>query len=139
MKLIPFLLMTLLAVSCAEAPSCSICATCTDYVKINEQTALVESKNGLQVFVMAEPKRAYITLETLSNDLLSDVIEQSKGKKKFGQLLKGIVEASSNYVSLNQVVTNMCNEAQKRQPNADGVIFINNLSQAKVIQFSTVN
>lgn len=86
---------------------------------------------------MSEPKRAYSDLETLNNDLLSDVMENSKGKKKFGQVLKGIVEASTNYLSLNQIVTNMCNEAKEKHPKADGIIFMDNLSKAKVIQFKS--
>lgn len=121
--------------SCESQFSCDSCEQCGAYEKRTNQMAAVESKNGVMVFVMSEPLEEYEVLGVIPNNFGDDIAKSTKGEKKFGKILKSIVETSAGYVSLNQVVTLAVNKAREAHPKADAVVFVNNLSEVKVVKF----
>lgn len=62
--------------------------------------------------------------------------EATKGKKKFGQILEGIAGTAAKNADFNSVLNRMIEISKENYPNAEGLVFDSNMSNASVITFN---
>jgi hypothetical protein len=100
-----------------------------------QKEASVNNIRGLYIFVLSEPQVNYDVIGQVKNDFASQLGEVTKGKKKAGKILEGIFNTATKNVDFQQLMNNMIDLTQDQYPQAEGIIFDNNLSNARVIVF----
>jgi hypothetical protein len=99
------------------------------------QEATVNNIRGLYVFVLSEPQVSYEVIGPVKNDIGKQLNESTSGKTKAGKIIGGILGTAAKNVNFQQLMNNMIDLAKEQYPNAEGIIFDNNLSNARVIKF----
>lgn len=101
----------------------------------SQKEANVNNIRGLYVFVLAEPQSPYEVIGQVKNDLGKQLNESTSGETKAGKIIGGILGTAAKNASFQQLMNNMIDLAKEQYPNADAIIFDNNLSNARVISF----
>lgn len=100
----------------------------------NQATA-VKQVNGLYIYILSEPRMQVEPLGEVNNDVIAQLNEATSGKSKLTHILKGITTTASKNVDFQQVVRHMTVLAREQHPDAEALIFDNNLRQARVVKF----
>ncbi|MEP1779326.1 MAG: hypothetical protein ABJH72_17455 [Reichenbachiella sp.] len=121
-KLLTFLTIAIFSISC-EQPQPS------------NSDAEVQKIKGIYVYVYSTPKMEFDYLGEVKNDLGNQLNEATKGKKKFGDIVEGVLSTGAKNADFQKVLNNMVKLTKKKYRNADGIVFPENLSQGWAIKF----
>ena len=103
--------------------------------KTDKRDASVDLVQGLYVFVLAEPKTQYEVLGQVKNNVVEQFDENTRGKKKFGDILEGVFSTASSNTDFQKLLNNMVMITRDEHPEADALMFQFNLSQGTAIKF----
>ena len=103
----------------------------------DKKDASVGRVQGIYVFILAEPKTQYEVLGQVKNNVAEQFDESTKGKKKFGDIMEGIISTASKNTNFQKLLNNMVTLAKEQHPEADAIMFDFNLSQGIAIKFKT--
>lgn len=121
--------------SCNECPKCPDCSEDINYVKKEKSLSKsIDKVNGLFIFIKSEPVFEYKVLGTVKNDFFDQVSDNTDGKK-FGNVIKGILNTATDNVDFQKLLTHMADLSKQTYMDAEGLIFNDNLSSCEVIKF----
>ncbi|MEQ8474787.1 MAG: hypothetical protein RIB54_01025 [Fulvivirga sp.] len=100
-----------------------------------QNEAKVNNIRGLYVFILSEPQVGYEVIGQVKNDIGKQLNESTSGKTQAGKIIGGVLGTAAKNISFQQLMNNMIDLAKEQYPNAEGIIFDNNLSNARVIIF----
>ena len=106
---------------------------------IQKQEANVNKIQGLYVFIYSQPQTEYTVINQINNNLMDQFSEATRGKKKFKDVLQGIVETGSRNIAFQKLLYQMVTRTKQQYPSAEALIFDHNMSNARVIKFKTKN
>ncbi|UXX80060.1 hypothetical protein N7E81_02935 [Reichenbachiella carrageenanivorans] len=106
-----------------------------------EQSQLLKSDaevmqvKGIYIYVYATPKMEFDYLGNVKNNLGEQLNIATEGKKKFGDLLEGVISTGAQNADFRKVLDNMIKLTKQQYRDADGIVFPENLSQGWAIKF----
>lgn len=107
--------------------------SCEPVVKTTDAT--VDRVQGLPVFILSEPKTEFEVLGIVNNNMAEQFGDNTKGKKKFGDIVEGIFSTASDNANFQKLLNNMATMTKEQHPEADAILFEYNLSQGTAIKF----
>ncbi|MBL6449175.1 hypothetical protein JMN32_22880 [Fulvivirga sp. 29W222] len=95
------------------------------------QAIAVKQVNGLYIYVLSEPRMQVEPLGEVHNDQLYEATSENN---KLAHIIKGTTATEKN-VDFQHVLRNMTVLAKEQHPDAEALIFDNNLRHARVVKF----
>lgn len=123
-----------MCISCDTTVKCPDCRDNPDFVKKEKGLAEVMSIQNVYVFVKTEPVSEYTVINTCKNDFIDQSVDTIKGKK-LGKALRGLLDVSTSNIDFQKLLNHMVEKAKQEYPEAEGLIFRDNLSNCEVIKF----
>lgn len=106
--------------------------------QLSNDYARVQRYNGLHIFLHSEPlnKESYEVLQAIEANNAVDVISNAGiGKEKAGKVFKNLFTGGKS-LGFKEKLHNMTEQAKQLYPDADGIIFSNDMVRGQVIKFN---
>ncbi|SMD35032.1 hypothetical protein SAMN04488029_2302 [Reichenbachiella faecimaris] len=110
--------------------------SCEESIVSDKNDAYVRQIDGIYVYIYSKPKKDHQVLGSVVNPLAEQLNEATKGKKKFGDIVSGILSTGAKNADFQKLLYSMVAQAKKDYREAEGIIFDKKLSEGLAIKFT---
>ena len=105
-------------------------------IVVEKNMAHVQNHNGLYIFFRSTPiSGTYESMGSINTNSIFRAIENTQGKKKFGDILKSIGNSVVQEHSFEKRLSLVVDKVSEQYSDADGLIFQRDLTQCEIIKF----
>ncbi len=104
--------------------------------KYTEQSAEVEKLLGVSVFVKCKPQKPYELISKFKDENALDILGGlGIGENRWDRVAENIFNAGTENLIFSNKLQKVVQNVKEKYPEAQGIIFYDNLSECEVIRF----